>query len=163
MAFAAVPKNDDVVLDPTCGSGTLLAEFHAYAPSARLIGRDIDPQAVAIAKTNVPSADISVGDSRQMDERNDGPRADVKEISLTIANLPFGVQFGDRASNPDLYRDLLKASLHIASAGWRGVFLTSDTDAFAQAVRAVPVTAAEVMFKVKIRGELATCYRVKRP
>ena len=86
------------------------------------------------------------------------------KASLVLANLPFGVQFGDKASNPVLYRDLLLECVKLADPErpWRGVFLTSDTESFEKALREVPaLSQPEIMFKVKIRGELATCYRVK--
>lgn len=164
MAFASVPRNDDVVLDPTCGSGTLLAEYRVYAPDAKLIGRDIDPHAIAVAQKNLNDsssvfapADLQVGDSREL-------QADGLRVSLTLANLPFGVQFGDRATNPELYESILRACLrvHDAEANWRGLFLTSDTDAFTAAAKAITeLSQPEIMFKAKIRGELATCYRIK--
>jgi len=163
MAFTSVPRANDVVLDPCCGSGTLLAEFHSYAREATLKGRDIDARAVKIARKNlalITGAPESAIDIVEADSRKSP--AGAEQISLTLANLPFGVQYGDRATNPALYRDLIQASLAQATPDWRGLFLTSDTESFAQAVRDLPVTAPEVMFKVKIRGELATCFRLKR-
>lgn len=164
IAFASVPRNDDVVLDPTCGSGTLLAEFRSYAPDAKLIGRDIDAHAIDVARQNLnesssilPPVDLAKGDSRQLADVQPG-------VSLVIANLPFGVQFGDKATNPVLYRDILRECLRLRDpeAAWRGIFLTSDTDAFAAAAREVTELAhPEILFKAKIRGELATCFRVK--
>jgi Putative RNA methylase family UPF0020 len=171
MAFAAMPKDDDVVIDPTCGSGTLLSELRAYAPNATLIGCDIDPRAVEVAKANLksaPSARIVNCDSTKLSttlpaalKTNDV----VGKFTLTLANLPFGVQFGDRASNPTLYRDVIGECLQIADPEkpWRGIFLTSDTESFEKALKEVPGLARpETLFKVKIRGELATAYRLKQ-
>ncbi len=171
MAFASVPRAHDVVFDPCCGSGTLLAEFHRYAREAKLTGVDIDPHAVKIARKNM---EILVGETSDTEGLIAGPHNETRltvgdsrtqtapeGLTLTLANLPFGVQFGDRASNPALYRDLIAASLNSATPEWRGMFLTSDTESFAQSVRDLAVTPPEVMFKVKIRGELATCYRIK--
>ena len=158
IAFAAMPSNDDVVLDPTCGSGTLLAEFNSFAPDAQLFGRDIDFHAVSIAKKNlarVTHADIQVGDSRDLGALG-------SRLTLTIANLPFGVQFGEKSTNQALYAGILRECLRLKDDVWRGLFLTSDTDAFEKAAREVPgLSSPEVMFKAKVRGELATCYRVK--
>jgi 23S rRNA G2445 N2-methylase RlmL len=158
IAFASVPKNDDVVLDPTCGSGTLLAEFHSFAPDALLIGRDIDKSAVSIARKNL--AHISGADVQQADSRSLG---EMKPFTLTVANLPFGVQFGDKASNPELYKGILQECVRLRDPkNWRGLFLTSDTEGFSKAAREVPeLGTPEVMFKARIRGELATCFRVK--
>lgn len=162
MAFAAMPKNDDVVLDPTCGSGTLLAEFHAYAPEAKLTGCDIDANAVKVARANLKSiagVEIKNVDSTKLEAELE------PKVSLVLANLPFGVQFGDKASNPALYKGILEACLRVADPdrAWRGIFLTSDLEAFQKAANQIPELAPiEVMFKAKIRGELATAFRVKR-
>jgi predicted RNA methylase len=158
IAFAAMPRDEDVVLDPTCGSGTLLAEFNSFAPKAYLIGRDIDKNAVSVALKNlarVEHVDIQAGDSRDLGDLG-------SLLTLTIANLPFGVQFGEKSSNQALYAGILKECLRLKDENWRGLFLTSDTDAFEKAVREISdLTSPEVMFKAKVRGELATCYRVK--
>lgn len=157
LAFAAMPRNDDVVLDPTCGSGTLLSEVHAYAPSAHLIGFDLDPGAIKIAKSNlkhVIESDLHVGDAREADIEN-------ANVTLTLANLPFGKQFGSKTTNAELYTGLLKKSLEMRDPdrAWRGIFLTSDDQAFAKASMTHASLKVETLFKVKIRGELATAYR----
>lgn len=177
LAFAAMPKDDDLVLDPTCGSGTLLSELRPFAPGASLIGCDIDKNAVRIASQNLSLSSETLpetskapvfihGDSRDLETllgQSDANES-VGKISLVVSNLPFGVQFGDRASNPELYRALFESCAKVAdrNRNWRGLFLTSDTESFEQALRKTSVfTQPEVMFKVKIRGELATCYRVR--
>src|SRR5262249_37376322 len=53
MAFLANPRDTDAALDPVCGSGTLLAELHAYAPGAALTGIDLDRRAIATARRNL--------------------------------------------------------------------------------------------------------------
>lgn len=154
LAFSCHPREDDVVLDPTCGSGTLLAELHAYAPTAKLVGCDVDANAVAIARQNlnVTGAQIENRDARSLEDA---------KFSLTLANLPFGKQFGSKETNLELYRSLIEkcAALRAPGSVWRGVFLTSDTEAFEKALS--KQFASEVLFKVKIRGELATAFRLK--
>lgn len=157
LAFASMVRNDDIVFDPTCGSGTLLSEVHAYAPSARLIGFDIDASAVKIAKANlkhVNETDLRVGDARSAKFEN-------ANVTLTIANLPFGKQFGSKTTNAELYTDLFAKSLELRDPDrpWRGIFLTSDDGAIEKAAKANPELKVETLFKVKIRGELATAYR----
>ena len=162
MAFSSVPRPDDVVLDPCCGSGTLLAEFHSYSRSAKLAGRDIDPRAVEVARLNLSSLSGASHDDFDISQADSRIGTAPEGLTLTLANLPFGLQFGDRQSNPALYRDLIEESLKAASNDWRGLFLTSDTESFAQALRELPLSTPEVMFKVKIRGEHATCFRLKK-
>ena len=60
---ASLPDGGGVVLDPSCGTGTfLLAARERFGPSARLIGIDVDADAVAVARSRVPDAELHVGD-----------------------------------------------------------------------------------------------------
>jgi predicted RNA methylase len=144
LAFAGGARPDDVILDPVCGSGTLLSEVHAYAPLARRTGLDIDASAIQTARANLGDATglfLEVADSRQRP---------VEGLTLLLANLPFGKRFGDRQTNVDLYRDILINALAKADrARFRAVMLSSDVESLRGA------------FKVKIRGEVAIAVIVK--
>ncbi|HEY7689806.1 MAG TPA: methyltransferase domain-containing protein [Dongiaceae bacterium] len=157
LAFAATPADGDVICDPVCGSGTLLAEAHAYAPAAQIIGVDTDAAAVDIARHNlrhVDGADIRKGDARRL-------HVEPGRVTLFLANLPFGKQFGTTDSNPTLYRKILADALRTGAPGrWQGIYLTSDVEAFRSASREVPGLNIESLFQVKVRGEPATAYRV---
>ena len=156
LAFAATPTDDDVICDPVCGSGTLLAEAHAYAPAARLIGVDSDAAAIAIARANlrhVKTVDIKKGDARRLD-------IEPGRVTLFLANLPFGKQFGTTDSNPTLYRKILADALRIGAGRWQGIYLTSDDESFRTASREVPGLNIKSLFQVKVRGEPATAYKV---
>ena len=82
VALAGRPRG--VLLDPFCGTGTILAEAVAAGWSAE--GLDIDADAVAGARTNVPTARIAHGDARRLG-RPDG------SVAAVVSNLPFGRQF----------------------------------------------------------------------
>jgi hypothetical protein len=153
MAFLANPRDGDAILDPVCGSGTLLAEAHAYAPAARLWGIDRDRQAVAAARRNlshIPQLQIAVGDARATG-LPDG------SLSLFLANLPFGKQFGRPAENRGLYQDILHELLRLGRpASWRAVLLTSDLESLRAGVGATPGMRIIGETPVRIRGEAAT-------
>jgi predicted RNA methylase len=158
MAFAGNPQDNDTILDPVCGSGTLLAEAHAFAPKAQLLGIDSDRQAMAAARRNlahVQRLELSVGDGR-------ATGLPAASVTLFLANLPFGKQFGSRAENRQLYADLLREMLRLGRADqWRAVLLTADADtlraaAAAQSLRVANETA------VKVRGENAQMF-ILRP
>lgn len=153
LVFAGQPKADDVVVDPVCGSGSLLAEARAYAPDCRRIGFDIDPKAVAVARANLKSDEqvkLTQGDSRSV-KFFDAP------VTFLMANLPFGVQYGDKKSNAELYEGILKNALKQADpARFRAVLLTSDTASLRTALAATKELETQDLFTVKIRGQVAT-------
>src|SRR5262249_57603945 len=152
MAFRANPGDSDSVLDPVCGSGTLLAELHAYAPGAALTGIDLDRHAIAAARRNLahlPQVQLAVGDARATGLA-DG------SMTLFIANLPFGKQFGSRPEHRRLYPEILRELVRLGRPeGWRAILLTSDIEALQAAVAATPGIGIAAKTQVKIRGEAA--------
>ncbi len=152
MAFLANPRDSDGVLDPVCGTGTLLAELHAYAPGAQLAGIDLDRQAIAAARRNlahVPHLRLAIGDARSTGLA-DG------SMTLFLANLPFGKQFGSRPENRRLYPEILRELVRLGRPeGWRAILLTSDLEALQAAVSATPGIGIVAKSPVKIRGEAA--------
>jgi tRNA G10 N-methylase Trm11 len=73
-----------VLLDPCCGTGTILAEAAAAGWQTR--GLDIDPAAVEAARRNVPGARVDSGDARAL------PLPDAS-VGAGVSNLPFGQQY----------------------------------------------------------------------
>ena len=152
MAFLARPEAKDTILDPVCGSGTLLAEAQALAPGATLHGRDLDGVAVKTATANLP--DLGGGSLHAADARDiDLPDG---SISLALANLPFGKQFGDADENPALYRDVLAELRRLATPkGWRAVFLVGAPDMLADAAADTGLRVVR-QINVRVRGEPAS-------
>lgn len=160
LAFLGEPRPGDAVLDPLCGTGTLLAEAHAYAPDTALAGIDLDGAALAAARDNlahIPAVELLHGD---------GTRTGLpdRSVMLFLANLPFGKQFGARNTNPRLYRALLGEMLRLATpSDARAVLLTGDTGAFEDALAAFPQLAVSRQIPIRIRGEGATIFVVPLP
>lgn len=72
------------LLDPCCGSGTVLAEAHEVG--WRTEGIDIDGDAVEAARRNVPAAMVRLGDARALDLPDHAAAA-------CVSNLPFGRRY----------------------------------------------------------------------
>ena len=89
---------DGVLLDPCCGSGTILVE--ALAAGWHAEGTDIDAEAVAAAEQNAAGAAVQLGDARELLVADDSVRA-------CVSNLPFGRQF----SVPGAWQDWSAAVL----------------------------------------------------
>lgn len=158
IVFAAHPQKGETVLDPTCGSGTLLAEtFAAQEGIGHLTGIDLDKAAITIAKKNtghMPKVSLVNGDATE----NGLP---AESIDLFLANLPFGKQFGEKTDNPVLYRGLLSEMARLGRGAWRAVLLTSDTEALEAAVKENRGLEMNSPFTVKTRGETAKAYILK--
>jgi SAM-dependent methyltransferase len=83
VGLAGEPR--DVLLDPCCGAGTILSEALAAGWPA-VQGSDIDPEAVEIARRNVPRAGVLPGDARSIDLPDES-------VGAVVSNLPFGQQY----------------------------------------------------------------------
>lgn len=92
------------VLDPFCGSGTLLFARAALSPCRGLLGVDKSGSAVSLARKNAEAGRVKASfickDATKFLPR-DG-------FDLVLANLPFGNRVGTHQSNRDLYRAFLR-------------------------------------------------------
>ena len=103
------------LLDPCCGTGTILREAQELGWYAE--GSDIDPEAVDIARTNVPRSIVQQADVHRL------PHPD-GAFDAVVSNLPFGRQFRVGV-NPKLWvRDTLREAARVTRPGGRVVVLT---------------------------------------
>ena len=157
MVFVAELAKGERVLDPVCGSGTLLAEARAKeCDLGALLGFDVDAGAVRAARANLrelAGADVRLGDGA-------ATGLDAASIDAVLANLPFGKQFGSVATNAALYTRLLAEARRLLRPRGRAVLLTSDTASLATALRAFDDAVVDEAFSVRIRGEAAKAYRL---
>jgi len=110
------PRDDDVFLDPVCGSGTILQERRDHGPAHAVLGSDLDPGAPAAAvradATNLPHPDGSV--------------------TAIVANPPWGHRFD---TTDDFNERLLAEVGRVATADAHFVVVTHDVKRFERALR----------------------------
>ncbi len=158
LVFLSNPLRSDIVLDPFCGTGTLLAEMNGFAPQAKLFGFDSDENAIDLAKKNlehIPNLELTHGDGTNTN-LPDG------SITLFLSNLPFGKQYGEITTNPILYRNAINEMIRLGvSSGWRAVLLTSDIESIEQSIAENKNLKCSKRSKVKVRGEWAEIFVIQ--
>ncbi len=111
------------VVDPTCGSGTLLVERARLDAGAMLAGIDISPTAVRAATGNVIAAGLAARIAVRQGDGGD-PSAWPDRCDEVLANLPFGLRTEDR--NLDgLYRRVVGNIVRTLAPGGRALLYTA--------------------------------------
>lgn len=106
--IAAAGPAAGVLLDPCCGSGTILSEAAAAGWAAR--GIDIDSDAVTAARRNAKRAEIEQGDARRTG-------LDDASVAAVVSNLPFGKQYGFRGDPAEWTGELLVELARVTADG----------------------------------------------
>jgi len=156
MVVAGRPRADDIVLDPMCGTGTLLFERLGAAPVAKLIGLDIDPEAVRLARANLPPDDgteVRLGDATALDLPPDS-------VDTILCNLPFGRAYSDKTANRPLYAKLRQAFDRVLRPAGRMVLLTNDMESLSRAFSGGG-RRIERLARVNVLGVWATILRCR--
>jgi tRNA (guanine6-N2)-methyltransferase len=141
-------KPRQMLLDPMCGAGTILAEQlalgrHEQGAKVRVLGGDLDHTALKVAAVNlrpVGRAHLVRWDARQL------PLADAS-VDAIASNPPFGVQLGEAEAMAPLYRLALREYNRVLRPGGKAALLVADHAALRDAalkvhwksLRAVPI------------------------
>ena len=143
MASLTRPAPGDVYLNLGCGSGTLLVERALLGPAARLIGCDLDAEALACAARNVAAAGLESVELTDWDATH-LPLADGSVDALTV-DLPFGQLVGSHAANAELYPALLAEAARVARPGARLVAISQQIRLLERSVDARHWSTEEVL------------------
>jgi len=112
-----------VVIDPTCGSGTLLIERALLDAGTMLSGIDISPTAIRAASGNVIAAGLAARIAIRVGDGGDAA-AWPERCDEVLANLPFGMRTEDR--NLDgLYRRIVGNIARTLNPGGRALLYTT--------------------------------------
>lgn len=148
------------VLDPMCGSGTILIEAAALNGHCTCLGIDIDESAVELAKLNTRQARLDErieflhGDSTDQDSGVfESARQPAEKFDCIISNLPFGVKFKP-ADLQQLYNSALKIwKLQLSPSG-RMILLVADGALLLKEAKKVGLKARTIC-TLRVLGRLA--------
>lgn len=83
LALEGLP-DDPVVVELCCGVGAIAVAIRAARPDAEVWAADVDPDAVAVARRNLPPERVLIGDLY-----GPLPRALRGRVDLLVANAPY--------------------------------------------------------------------------
>jgi tRNA (guanine6-N2)-methyltransferase len=106
------------VLDPFCGSGTLLLAARRQAADVELLGSD--HASVEIARRNLANCGHLTTQKAEQIQQPD------RSIDRVVANLPFGKRVGSHQDNVRLYPAALAEIARVLTDDGRAVLLTED-------------------------------------
>jgi tRNA G10 N-methylase Trm11 len=142
-------KPPGLLLDPCCGSGTILTA--ALAAGWEATGTDIDHDAVATAKRNAPDASVHIGDARRIQLR-DGA------VQACVSNLPFGRQYRVPGSMGTWLSAVLLETARVTQAGGHIVVLSPGI-----APAALPASMTPIdKLPVRLLGVKTTIWHYQR-
>jgi tRNA (guanine6-N2)-methyltransferase len=152
MCQLANITSSDTLLDPMCGSGTILAESYDFEPK-EVIGGDNNPEAVKVTKKNLESLmpKINLWDARNLPfEEN--------SIHCIVTNIPFGKQVEVLESIDSFYKSLLLEFSRILSPTGRLILLTNKAIELNNALKENPLFKVKETIEISLHGEIATIF-----
>jgi len=158
LAWLSEPHDDDVVLDPFCGAGTILIERAHLGKYAMLLGSDRDQAALAAARTNVgarykpiqlenwDAAAIPLGDA---------------SVGKIVTNLPWGIRYGSHGENRKLYPEWFREFARVLKSGGTMVLQTAEWRLMRDLERSRKLSPPSKVIRVSLLGTPASVYVIK--
>jgi 23S rRNA G2445 N2-methylase RlmL len=128
MLRIAGVKEEDRVLDPFCGGGTIVIEAAQVWENLDLLGIDISPKSIEGAWRNAEAAGVRekvrflVGDARRLERFL--PAGYVAD--KVVSNLPFGIRSGRLGAIPKIYEEFLRSLKPFLGENSRVCLLTTQ-------------------------------------
>lgn len=141
------------LVDPLCGSGTILAEAQALEWQA--LGGDISKEAVLVARTNLGTgADLFAWDARRLPLRS-------ASVGAVVSNLPFGHRYGVQGTPIKWYSEVLSEMARVTRPGGKIVLLAPEHP-LSEALKRVPEVGLERRYRVEVLGRGAVLWQLTR-
>src|SRR5271168_4042857 len=158
LAWLSEPRDDDVVLDPFCGAGTVLIERAHLGKYAMLLGIDRDQGALAAARINVGARYKPI----QLENWDAGALPiGAASVSKIVTNLPWGIRYGSHGENRKLYPEWFREFARVLKSGGTMVLLTAEWRLMRDLERSRKIAPGKII-RVSILGTPASVYVIKK-
>jgi tRNA (guanine6-N2)-methyltransferase len=148
------PSDDDILLDPLCGTGTVLIERAHLGRYKMLLGGDRDIEALSAARENVgrryKPIELRSWDATSL------PIADAR-VTRIVTNMPWGRKSGSHAQNRRNYPKMLAEFRRVLAPGGIMVLLTAETGIMRDLMMRGQIRPTRI-FNVTILGAPAAVY-----
>jgi 23S rRNA G2445 N2-methylase RlmL len=163
MIHLTQPAEDDIFLDPLCGSGTLLMERRYAGVYDQMLAGDIVRDHVWATRQNVealrkePPGNFSTlhTNATQL------PLA-TGSITKVATNLPFGKQIGSPKALKKLYPAFFRELERVLGGNGRAIVLSSEYDLVKDAVRTCPNLEILTGYSIAVLGQWGRIYIMHR-
>lgn len=122
------------ILDPFCGSGTMLIERDFFLKTVKLHGVDIHGQAVEIAQNNARS----IGLDLKCFHRSIVGFVPKEPYDEVISNMPFGNRVGTHDSNTPLYQAFFRQLPQYLRPGGTALLITNEKALLKSSAKNIP-------------------------
>jgi tRNA (guanine6-N2)-methyltransferase len=155
MVRLAAAEPDQIVVDPMCGAGTILAEQIELASLRRYTGLqtwggDIDANTLLATQTNLKKLNNS-GLARWDATKLPLARHSVDRI---ISNPPFGIQLGNPDNLVELYEPMIREADRVLKPGGKAVYLVTEGTILRDLIRAKKWIPGKEL-RIRVLGQLA--------
>jgi tRNA (guanine6-N2)-methyltransferase len=159
LAWLSEPREDDVVLDPFCGAGTILIERAHMGRYAMLLGSDRDSAALAAARENAGARYKPI----QLENWDAGtlPLGDAS-VDKIVTNLPWGLRYGSHGENRKLYPLWFREFARVLKSGGVMVLLTAEWRLMRDLERTRKIAPNKII-RVSVLGKPAAIYLCRKP
>ena len=147
------------ILDPFCGSATLLIECFQRNPHCHLIGIDRSSAAIHAARVNSSAANAQI---RLIQKDIRAFRPDRKKVDLILSNLPFGNRVGTHQENESLYSDFARKIPDLIEDQGTVLLYTTDAELLHRCLASVQKLKIVDMIRTSAGGLLPWVFLIRK-
>lgn len=117
---------EDVVLDPFCGAGTIAITAAKYFKAKKVLASDVSGKAIDLIVTNIKAANLPKNSITAFRSNVTQLKFSSDSVDKIITNPPFGVRVGNHEENVKIYTSLANKSFNILKKGGKVVVITQE-------------------------------------